>query len=630
MGEFSMENADWIVLASFTGLVWSTTGLNSPVLVSIEQRFAQVARHRWLSLAAIGGATILLRVALLPWLPVPQPKIHDEFSYLLAADTFAHGRLANPPHPLWIFFDTFHVIQHPTYASIYPPAQGAVLAVGKLMGNPWIGVVFSTAAMCVAMTWMLQAWMPAGWALVGGTLVLLRFGIFSYWMNSYWGGSVSATGAALVMGALPGILKTRRLRDVLVFGAGVTILATSRPLEGFIFCAPIVVAIFWSCLRGTTPAQTVTKRRVLLSLAPIFACLFGFIAYYNWRVTKKPLVFPHLIEAREYLTTPVFLWERAKPPLRYVNQQFEDFYNGWMPSLYHPSWTGVKITTQKNAMQFWEFFLGPALSIPFLTLPWLLRDRKMRLPLVQFGLSSIGLLAVVWFNPHYAGPLLASLVLLVVQALRHLRIWRYRLRPIGVELVRLIVLFSVLIGPASFLIVRSHALFRFWISSIGSSPPLYTLALLAVLLALIPLRLRNNGTGKPGARETTELASMEFLFMILFVFQVCIAQSIIHPRDFPQNTGDLFSPRTSIERRFMSLPGKHLVLVQYSPSHNVHQEFVYNEADIDHSKTIWAREIPGQDLSPLLAYFRKRDVWVLEPDEHPERLYPYSPPQPVP
>jgi hypothetical protein len=109
--------------------------------------------------------------------------------------------------------------------------------------------------------------------------------------------------------------------------------------------------------------------------------------------------------------------------------------------------------------------------------------------------------------------------------------------------------------------------------------------------------------------------------VILAVWQICVGLRNKKPTDLAAQ----LSPRTAIEQRFDKLPGEHLVLVRYSPKHNIHEEYVYNDADIDRSKTVWAREIPGLDIEPLLAYFRNRDVWVLEPDEKPVRMYPYSP-----
>ena len=264
-----------------------------------ESQLANFAKKKRFAVAAVGAVTILARLALLPWLHVPQPKVHDEFSYLLAGDTFAHMRLANPAHPLWIFFDTFHVIQHPTYASMYPPAQGMALAIGKLLGQPWTGVLLSVAAMCMAFTWMLQGWMPPEWALLGGVLVWARFGVFSYWMNSFWGGAVAATGAALVLGALPRIWDHQRPRDAIVFGLGASILAVSRPVEGTIFFIPLGVALFWWVLRLDVPTRGATIRRIVLPLVAILACAAGFIGYYNWRVTGSPVVFPHFIEEQK-------------------------------------------------------------------------------------------------------------------------------------------------------------------------------------------------------------------------------------------------------------------------------------------------------------------------------------------
>jgi hypothetical protein len=71
-------------------------------------------------------------------------------------------------------------------------------------------------------------------------------------------------------------------------------------------------------------------------------------------------------------------------------------------------------------------------------------------------------------------------------------------------------------------------------------------------------------------------------------------------------------------------PGKHLVLVQYAPNHNYLDEWVYNEADINDSKIVWAHEMGPDDDNELLSYFKDRKVWLVDADEFPVQLRQYS------
>src|SRR6266849_5417522 len=109
------------LVAIAIALAHITPELGSNWFAKWERRLASLARRRALAVFSIGILALVLRAALLPILPVPEPAIHDEFSHLLLADTMAHGRMANPTHPMWIQYETLHVNQKPTYAAMYYP-----------------------------------------------------------------------------------------------------------------------------------------------------------------------------------------------------------------------------------------------------------------------------------------------------------------------------------------------------------------------------------------------------------------------------------------------------------------------------------------------------------------------------
>ena len=117
------------VIAVAVSFTWPR--LCSSWFASIERAFARLARRRGLAVATTGLSVLLLRLAMLPVLPVPLPFVPDDFSFLLAADTFLHGRLTNPTPAMWKFFQSIQLTVQPTYQSMYFPGHGLLLAAGQ-------------------------------------------------------------------------------------------------------------------------------------------------------------------------------------------------------------------------------------------------------------------------------------------------------------------------------------------------------------------------------------------------------------------------------------------------------------------------------------------------------------------
>jgi hypothetical protein len=83
--------------------------------------------------------------------------------------------------------------------------------------------------------------------------------------------------------------------------------------------------------------------------------------------------------------------------------------------------------------------------------------------------------------------------------------------------------------------------------------------------------------------------------------------------------------RAAIIKKLEHSPGKHLVMVRYdNEDHNIHDEWVYNGAEIDGAKVLWARELDVEQNARLFAYFQDRKIWLTTPDTDNTYLEPYT------
>jgi len=491
---------------------------------------------------------------LIAWLiEWPQPRVHDEFSYLLGADTFASGRLTNPPHPMWEHFESFHIFFQPTYASKYPPASALVLALGqRLTGQPIVGVWLSGALMCGAICWMLYAWTPPRWAFLGGLAATAQLGIATYWTQSYWGGALTAGAAALVYGAAARLSRTSSIRDSFVFGVGLALLANTRPFEGALISLPAAVYVLAAIWRRR-------PRRALATLAPagiVLAVTLGSMAYYDQVVVGHWWLPPYLHHEQLYAVRAPLRWLGKHPTPVYHHREMRWFWAGLTPdereiqyetlfetgrhirgwAMEKPAWRvgGLDPVTSDDLR---KFFLSRMLVLPLLVGLASLGRPHVKLAAVGLAVGILALTATDFFQIHYAAPITAPLLALCAVGFARIEPLRWRGRPIGH-----LVCVALLLG---------------------------TLAHLALDVTRVHALHDSSGTD-----------------------------------EFPAHYA-------AVRARLTASPGRDLVIVQYGPAHDLNREWVYNRADIDASDIVWARDMGEERNEELIRYYPHRKVWLL-------------------
>ncbi len=562
-----------------------------------------LARRTGWSMLLLAVLVAALRLALLPVHPVPTAAGADDFSFLLLGDTLAHFRLANPVHPLHRFFETTFVLQQPSYSSIYPLAQGFVLAFGQLLfGHPWAGILVSMALLCALCYWMLLGWVSPGWALAGGLLAVCQFGPLNAWMNNYWGGAPSAIAGCLVFGALPRLRRGFKPRDALWLGLGLGIQMNSRPFES-IFLDVSVILFFLPELRRP-------KQWPQLVRAAVFACAAvapaaGLMLLHNHASTGSWTTLPYALSRYQYGVPTTFTFQPNPVPHNILTPAQELYAEG-QAAVHGPADTAKSYFFRLGSRAgFYRFFFLPPLllALPF----FLLRLRRVS------GFSRAASCELAGASAPAAAPGAKA---------QSSRAFSGRLKPCpdtGPILLCRYRYAWMAITVALFALGTNFYPYFFtqYVAALTS------LFLLAAVLGLERLS-EVAPAGEFAARFLVALCAAHFLFW--YGLHTTGDERIFRAMA-PYETADAINygdadGRIAINRRLALEPGRQLVFVRYFSTHGYH-EWIHNAADIDRARVVWALDLGPAQNDDLKRYFPDRKVWLMEPDALPPRLAAY-------
>ncbi len=251
---------------------------------------------------------VCLRLAALSYYPIPVPMIHDEFATILGAETFAMGRLTNPPPPFADAFLEFHTLSEPTRMMKYQPAMALFMAGGiTLLGDAYWGVVACMALALATGYWALRGWLGQRAAFAAAIALVLLFRTPHYWMQSYWGGAPILLASFMMLGAYGRVFNRQQFGYVAVGLLGVVLAFLSRPFEGGALALCLAACAAHRTLSFGRQEQMALLKSSALPVLLILPAYAAFQLIYNHAVTGDWLTLPYLAYDRQHTVASILI-----------------------------------------------------------------------------------------------------------------------------------------------------------------------------------------------------------------------------------------------------------------------------------------------------------------------------------
>ncbi|MGA3187927.1 MAG: hypothetical protein ABSF22_12530 [Bryobacteraceae bacterium] len=304
--------------------------------------------------------------------------------------------------------------------------------------------------------------------------------------------------------------------------------------------------------------------RAASTVALVVLPALGLIALHDKRVTGSWTTLPYALCRYQYGVPSTFVFQPNPVPHRELTREQHISYD--IQAFVHGDQVETLASFFKRLagrVRFYRFFFLPPLYLALPALFWSFRDPRMRYVFFTLLLFFVGTNIYGYFYAHYVAGVTCLFILVTVVSLDNLSKLRIADHLVGPDAVRVILF-----------LCGTH--FVFWYG----------------------IQLASN---QDFSKDLEQYETWDEV-----------------------NHGDP-DGRIGVNRQLARAPGKQLVFVRYWPKHTV-TEWVYNGANIDDQRAVFARDLGAVEDEALRSYYPDRTAWLLEPDATPPKLSPYQPP----